>query len=96
MRAVRRAAGYFDCPDHSEIPKSQNSGQKCLFKSNAVPGTLSRHVFYRADLMSNLANAKRQERARSFGMQSLQSPRQLIIDELGYQPLSADQAHELF
>ncbi len=29
-------------------------------------------------------------------MQSLQSPRLLIIDELGYQPLSAEQAHELF
>lgn len=52
--------------------------------------------FTAADLMSNLANAKRQERTRSFGMQSLQSPRLLIIDELGYQPLSADQAHELF
>ena len=52
--------------------------------------------FTAADLMNNLANAKRQERARSFGMQSLQSPRLLIIDELGYQPLSADQAHELF
>ena len=52
--------------------------------------------FTASDLMSNLANAKRQERARSFGMQSLQSPRLLIIDELGYQPLSAEQAHELF
>ena len=52
--------------------------------------------FTAADLMSNLANAKRQERARSFGMQSLHSPRLLIIDELGYQPLSAEQAHELF
>jgi DNA replication protein DnaC len=52
--------------------------------------------FSAADLMSNLANAKRQERTRSFGAQSLQSPRLLIIDELGYQPLNAEQAHELF
>ena len=52
--------------------------------------------FMASYLMSNLANEKRQEHARSFGMQSLQSPRLLIIDELGYQPLSAEQAHELF
>jgi DNA replication protein DnaC len=52
--------------------------------------------FTTADLMSNLSNAKRQERAKSFGNQSLQSPKLLIIDELGYQPLSAEQAHELF
>ena len=52
--------------------------------------------FTAAELMNQLANAKRQERTRSFGMQSLQSPRLLIIDELGYQPLSAEQAHELF
>lgn len=49
-----------------------------------------------ADLLTNLANAKRQERARSFETQSLHSPRLLIIDELGYQPLTAEQAHELF
>jgi DNA replication protein DnaC len=52
--------------------------------------------FTTADLMHGLASAKRQERARSFGMQSLQSPRLLIIDELGYQPLTQEQAHELF
>jgi DNA replication protein DnaC len=52
--------------------------------------------FTAADLMTQLAQAKRLDRSRSFSMQSLQSPRLLIIDELGYQPLTAEQAHELF
>lgn len=48
------------------------------------------------DLLAALATARRQERARNFITQNVDGPRVLIIDELGYQPLSTEQAHDLF
>lgn len=49
-----------------------------------------------ADLLSNLVTARRQERSKAYITQNLDSPRLLIIDELGYQSLTPEQAHELF
>lgn len=49
-----------------------------------------------ADLMLQLATAQRQERFGQFRRAAIMSPRLLIIDELGYLPLTRDQAHQLF
>jgi DNA replication protein DnaC len=49
-----------------------------------------------ADLMLQLAAAQRQERYRQYLRAAIMSPRLLIIDELGYLPLTREQAHQLF
>jgi DNA replication protein DnaC len=49
-----------------------------------------------ADLMLQLAAAERQERFRQYLRAAILSPRLLIIDELGYLPLTREQAHQLF
>jgi len=49
-----------------------------------------------ADLMLQLAAAQRQERYRQYLRAAIFSPRLLIIDELGYLPLTREQAHQLF
>lgn len=48
-----------------------------------------------ADLIRDIASARRQERLPGF-LKSLYTPRLLIIDELGYLPLDKSAAHELF
>jgi DNA replication protein DnaC len=49
-----------------------------------------------ADLMLQLSLAQRQERYRQYMRAAIMSPRVLIIDELGYLPLTREQAHQLF
>jgi DNA replication protein DnaC len=49
-----------------------------------------------ADLMLQLAAAQRQERYSQYLRAAIMSPRLLIIDEVGYLPLSREQAHQLF
>lgn len=49
-----------------------------------------------ADLMLQLSAAQRQERYRQYMRAAINSPRLLIIDELGYLPLTREQAHQLF
>src|SRR5262249_47810838 len=49
-----------------------------------------------ADLMLQLAAAQRQERYGQYLRAAIMSPRLLIIDELGYLPLTREQAHQLF
>lgn len=49
-----------------------------------------------ADLMLQLAAAERQERYRQYLRAAIMSPRLLIIDEVGYLPLTREQAHQLF
>lgn len=48
-----------------------------------------------ADLIRDIAAARRQERLRGY-LKALYGPRLLIIDELGYLPLDKAAAHELF
>jgi DNA replication protein DnaC len=48
-----------------------------------------------ADLVRDIAAARRQERLRGH-VKALLAPRLLIIDELGYLPLDKSAAHELF
>lgn len=48
-----------------------------------------------ADLVRDIATARRQERLGGF-LKGLRAPRLLIIDELGYLPLDKSAAHELF
>lgn len=49
-----------------------------------------------ADLMLQLAAADRQQRFSQYLRAAIMSPRLLIIDEVGYLPLSRQQAHQLF
>lgn len=49
-----------------------------------------------ADLMLQLAAAERQERYAQYLRAAIMSPRLLIIDEVGYLPLTRQQAHQLF
>jgi DNA replication protein DnaC len=49
-----------------------------------------------ADLMLQLAAAHRQGRLKEYIRRSIQSPRLLIIDELGYLPLARDEANHFF
>ncbi|AVP96574.1 hypothetical protein C7S18_06085 [Ahniella affigens] len=49
-----------------------------------------------ADLMREIATARRQERLTGLLRSSVGTPRLLIIDELGYLPLDKAQAHDLF
>jgi DNA replication protein DnaC len=49
-----------------------------------------------ADLMLQVATAQRQDRLSQYLRAAIMSPRLLIIDEVGYLPLSREQAHQLF
>jgi DNA replication protein DnaC len=49
-----------------------------------------------ADLILQLAAAERQERHPQYLRAAIMSPRLLIIDEVGYLPLTREQAHQLF
>jgi DNA replication protein DnaC len=49
-----------------------------------------------ADLMLQLATAQRQERLNQYLRAAIMSPRLLIVDELGYLPMTREQAHQLF
>jgi DNA replication protein DnaC len=49
-----------------------------------------------ADLVLLLENAKRQGRTKEFIKRSVLAPKLLIIDEVGYLPLSTDQANLFF
>ena len=49
-----------------------------------------------ADLMLQLAAAERQQRLEQYLRAAIMSPRLLIIDEVGYLPLTRQQAHQLF
>lgn len=49
-----------------------------------------------ADLVLQLATARKHERYRTALRTQVTAPRLLIIDELGYLPLDREQAHELF
>lgn len=49
-----------------------------------------------ADLMLQLAVAERQQRFGQYLRAAIMSPRLLIIDEVGYLPLTRQQAHQLF
>jgi DNA replication protein DnaC len=63
--------------------KAAQSGYKVRFHSAA-------------DLMREIATARRQERLNGLMRTSVTMPRLLIIDELGYLPLDKTQAHDLF
>jgi DNA replication protein DnaC len=49
-----------------------------------------------ADLMLQRAAAERQQRLEQYLRAAIMSPRLLIIDEVGYLPLTRQQAHQLF
>jgi DNA replication protein DnaC len=49
-----------------------------------------------ADLMRDIATARRQERLHTLMRASVRMPKLLIIDELGYLPLDKTAAHDLF
>jgi DNA replication protein DnaC len=49
-----------------------------------------------ADLMLQVATAQRQDRLKHYLRAAIMSPRLLIIDEVGYLPMSREQAHQLF
>jgi DNA replication protein DnaC len=49
-----------------------------------------------ADLMLQVAIAQRQERLHQYLRHAIYGPKLLIIDEVGYLPLSREQAHQLF
>jgi DNA replication protein DnaC len=49
-----------------------------------------------ADLMLQLATAQRQERLNQYLRAAIMSPRLLIIDEVGYLPMTREQPHQLF
>ena len=49
-----------------------------------------------ADLMLQLAAAHRQGRLKEYSRRSIQMPRLLIIDELGYLPFARDEANHFF
>ena len=49
-----------------------------------------------ADLMLQLATAKKQERLSSYLLRSVLAPRLLVIDEIGYLPFGRDEANLFF
>jgi DNA replication protein DnaC len=49
-----------------------------------------------ADLMLQVGVAQRQERFNQYMRAAIMSPRLLIIDEVGYLPMTREQAHQLF
>jgi len=49
-----------------------------------------------ADLMLQVGMAQRQDRFNQYMRAAILSPRLLIIDEVGYLPLTREQAHQLF
>jgi len=49
-----------------------------------------------ADLLMQLSNAKKNKRYESFIKQTIMSPSLLIIDEIGYFPMTKEDAHHFF
>lgn len=62
----------------------------------AVQAGMKTRFITAADLMLHLAAAERQDRYRHYLRAVVMSPRLLIIDEVGYLPMSKAQAHQLF
>lgn len=62
----------------------------------AVQNGIKTRFVSAADLMLQLASAHRQGRLKEYIRRSIQMPRLLIIDELGYLPFARDEANHFF